>query len=306
MKRPQHSLSGFRSYVRMSTHSVFVLVEGKNIDPFFYSSIVKQVCEGAGVTCEIIRSDFVTGTGGKKTLVDLYKYLESVGSLAHQVENGHKLCVFYLDKDVDDVFCKAIPSNHVVYTPYYCVENTLFMQGKLVLAAAAAASLDPADIEARIPDPVTWRQQMAELWKEFLVLSLLSLKLKVNSACHYACMASPLNIPAETPTNMPRAIEVKTELEASSGLSPQKFDFRLRALRRYVERHYRNGRHDILFNGKWYLELLRREIGLSRDAGAHHNPSNLALISALSTSLDFSAEWTEHFRQPLRNLLQTR
>jgi len=289
--------------MRMSSRTLFVLVEGKNIDPFFYAQLVSPVCKDAGIAYEIIRSDFVAGSGGKQTLLELHKYLASVDSLTYDAENGRKHCIFFLDKDVDDTLCKLVRSKHLVYTPFYSVENALFAHGQLVLASAAAASLDPGDVVARIPDPAAWRRQVAELWREFLILSLLSVKIGAHCACHYASMTSPLNTPADSPTDMVRAVQVRSALRTASGLGQQKFDLKLQAVRRYVQRVYGKGWHDVLFNGKWYFEPLRREMSLIPGAGAHNKPSNGALISALSSSLDFSAGWADHFKQPLRDLL---
>jgi hypothetical protein len=305
VNRPQHSLSGFRRYMQMSRHSLFVLVEGKEVDPFFYSGLLRPVCAALGSSCDIVRADFVTGTGGKQTLLQLHKYLESVGSLILQVGSVRKSCIFYLDKDIDDLLGKLVLSKHVVYTPFYCVENVLFVYGRIVRAAAAASSLDPENLERRIPDGNDWRRQSAENWKEFLVLSLLSQRLGVNCDCHYARTTSPLNVPPEAPTDLARASAIRTDLQVRSGLNRRSFDLRLGAIRRYVDCVYQQGRHDRLFNGKWYFELLRREINIAAGGRRYNSPPTTALTAALGLTLDFEGSWSEPFRQPLRDLIGT-
>lgn len=287
----------------MSTNVLFVLVEGKHTDPFFYSRLLRPVCDAAGIPCDIVLANILSGPGGKNTLIDLYKYLDANSSLTYQARNLRKWCIFYMDKDVDDVMRKLIKSQHVVYTPFYCVENGLFMHGNPVDAAAAASSLDPAKIKPRIPGCGDWRRQKAECWKEFLVLSLLSHKLRVNCDCHYGRMKSPLNAPAEASTNTQRAEAIGAELRSQSGLPVSRFDLKLRATKRYVECTYRRGLHDLLFNGKWYFEFLRREINLAAGGKRYNNPSTGALTAALNLTLDFDGEWTEHFRRPLRDLI---
>jgi hypothetical protein len=287
----------------MSSNAVFVLVEGKGVDPFFYSRLLRPVAEAAALQCDILRADFVTGAGGKRTLLELHRYLESSNALTLQVENATKYCIFYLDKDVDDVTGNLIRSKHVVYTPFYCIENHLFVYGELVNAAAAASSLDPEDIRARIPDSNAWRREKAQNWKEFLILSLLSHRLGVNCDCHYGRPTSPLNVPSESPTNAARADQISGELSALSQLPQRLFDLKLRALRRYIECLFAKDLFDRVFNGKWYFELIRREINLAAGGKRHNNPPTLAIAAALSASIPFEGVWTEHFRRPLRELL---
>lgn len=287
----------------MSTKQLFILVEGSDVDPFFYSRLLRPVCESAQIPCDVVRGDIVSGNGGKQTLLELHQYLASTGSLVQQIGTTRKWCLFCLDKDIDDLTGKLVSSRHIVYTPFYCVENALFMYGEVVTAAAAASSLDPEEIRARIPSCDEWRRRKTEHWKEFLVLSLLSNRLRVNCACHYGRRTSPLNAPADGPTDMQRADTIRQELRTRARLPLQTFDRKLGAVRRYVECRYRKNLHDTLFNGKWYIEFLRREIHLVSEGRRRNNPPTSALVGALNLSIDFSGPWTEHFRQPLRDLI---
>lgn len=295
-------MSAFRRYMQMSATELFAFVEGKDTDPFFYDRVVRPICEAAGIACDILRSDFITGTGGKATLLELHDYLRTADSLK-QVGATRKWCVFFLDKDVDGVIGRLISSPHIVYTPVYSVENILFIHGELVIAAAAASSLEMEKIRAKIPDANDWRRQKAEHWKEFLILSLLSHKLRINCDCHYGRNTSPLNAPAEAPTDRHRAVAITAELQERSGLPAAKFDLKLRSVRRYVACIYRKGLHDSLFNGRWYLEFLRREINSAAGGRRHNNPATATLTTALTLTLDFEAPWTQHFRNPLRQLI---
>ena len=305
MIRPQHTPAAFRRYMQMSTNRLFIFMEGKNIDPFFYSSLLKPTCRAAGIPCDFVRADFVTGSGGKKTLIELERYLQSSGYLVLQVGQTRKSCIFYVDKDLDDVTRQLIKSPHIVYTPFYSVENTLFIHGDIVIAAAAASCVDSDVIRARIPDPNLWRRQNAERWKEFLILCLLSHKLGLNCECHYGGMTSPLNVPAEAPTDAARSAAIKSDLQTRAGLSAEKFTFKFRSQARYVDRIFQKGLHDKLFNGKWYIEFLRREIVLAAGGIGYHNPSNNTLTATLNLTLNFDAEWASHFRQPLSLLISS-
>ena len=126
MTRLRHSLAGLLRYIQISRNGLFVIVEGKKTDPFFYSRLIGPICAAAGISYDIVYGNSVEGLGGKSTLIGLYEGLESNKLLARRDGNLDKRCLFYLDKDVDDVMHKLIRSPHVVYTPFHCVENALF------------------------------------------------------------------------------------------------------------------------------------------------------------------------------------
>jgi hypothetical protein len=303
VNRPQHSPEAFRRYVQMSATRVFVLVEGRNTDVFFYSAISRPVCEALGLEYEIVRANRVCGSGGKQSLLELYQYLASANSLTEQSEHPHSWCFFYLDKDVDDIFGRIVSSPHVVYTPCYTVENALFMYGDLIRAMAAASSLEPARIERRIPDKIAWAREKATAWREFIALCIFSQKHDIHTDCTYSCNSSPLHeTGAETFADGLQAR--KLELQQRAGLTGGQFERKFRAVIRLIDRIYRKNQHDSVFNDKWYVPLLMKEIDLAA-AGDHFSAHALSngLSAALRATLDFTEEWTEHFRTPLRELV---
>jgi hypothetical protein len=198
-----------------------------------------------------------------------------------------------------------VESPHVVYTPFYNVENALYLFGDIVRAAAAASSLDVARLRGRIPDPALWRRQSAERWMEFVVFCLFSHKYHVPCDCSYKRSNSPLN---HTPDSAPNPADVtakENELNVLSGLPMAVFNRKLGAVRRLVRHIYRLDRHDIIFNGKWYRALLRREIELAA-AGEPFDAHGVAngISAALRANVNFSGDWTNYFRTPLRALLE--
>jgi hypothetical protein len=302
--RPHHSAAGFRRYMQMSSARLFVLVEGKHTDAFFYGELVKPVCDGAGVTYEIVRADRFSERGGKQALLALYRDLEMNAALTQTAAGVRSWCVFYLDKDVDDLLKELVVSPHVVYTPSYNVENVIFTRGQLVRAAAAASSLDTEQLRVQIPDSAAWRSASAGRWQEFVALCLLSKKLKTDCDCNYGNAASPLNEPPDAPTDAAKLVARKAELVRRSGLSAESIDRKLRASLRLVRRLHERGQHDAVFNGKWYRKLVARAIELAargEDFSGHALANSIT--AALLSTLDFDEPWGEHFRAPLRELL---
>jgi hypothetical protein len=289
----------------MSATRVFILVEGRHSDVFFYGELSRPVCESLGLECEIVRADRVSGSGGKQTLLALYRYLEAADSLTERTKARESWCLFYLDKDVDDILGHIVSSRHIVYTPCYAVENALFMYGSLIRAMAAASSLDAAALKLRIPDKTAWAREKAIAWREFVALCLFSQKYGIHTDCTYNCNSSPLH-GGTTETVAVRLQARKVELQQRSGLTAEQIDRKFRASLRLVDRIYWKKQLDSVFNGKWYVPLLMQEIEVvaGGEQYSSHALSN-GLTAALKATLDFNGAWTEHFRAPLRELIMS-
>lgn len=304
MTRPHHSLGGFRRYMQMSRTRVFVLVEGRRVDRFFYSELLGPICRASGLKFEIVLANRFAECGGKRGLLSLHEFLRAGSSLVLSSQTGTSLCIFYMDKDVDDVLGRLVKSRHIVYTPFYTVENLLFAHGDVIRASAAASSLPTEAIGQRIPDSGIWRRARAELWKDFVALCLFSQKNRVNFSCNYGRSTSLLNDPPEAPTNINELNARKDELRELLGLSQGDCERKTRAAFRLVERAYRKGWHELVFNGKWYVGLLAREIELAAN-GEGYNRQSLPdkLLAALAMSVDFNGAWADYFKEPLRELI---
>jgi len=287
----------------MSAARVFIFVEGRNTDVFFYGEVSRPVCEAVGLECEIVRADRVSSTGGKQGLLALYRHFEATDSLTERSKGTESWCLFYLDKDVDDILGELVLSPHIIYSPCYTVENALFMFGDLIRAMAAASSLDTARLARRIPDKTAWARGKATAWREFVALCLFSEKQGIHTDCTYNCNSSPLHEGGQG-TVADRLQARKIELEQRSGLTAEQIDRKFRASLRLIDRIYRKNQHDSVFNGKWYIPLLMREIEAVAD-GEQYNAHALSngLTAALRATLDFNGIWTEHFRVPLRELI---
>src|SRR5260370_23440975 len=234
----------------MSATRVFIFVEGRHTDVFFYGELSRPVCDSAGLEREIVRADRVSGSGGKQDLLALYRYLEAADSLTERSKGTESWCLFYLDKDVDDILGQVVLSPHIVYTPCYTVENALFMYGDLIRAMAAASSLDPARLTRRIPDKTAWAREKANAWKEFVALCLFSQKYGVHTDCTYKRNSSPLHESGSH--DLAGQLQVrKNELQQRSGLTAEQIERKFQASLRLVERIYKKNLHDSVFNGKW-------------------------------------------------------
>lgn len=305
MTRLTHSFSAYLRYMQMSGHQLFVFVEGKKTDPYFYDRICCSVCRTAGVSYQIRRSqELAKGIGGKQALLCFFEYLRSKSALVDVFKGKSTGVLFFLDKDVDDFLRTQRCSPHVVYTYYYDVENHIFLEADLVDAAAASASLDHQEVLASITGGEGWRSGVAERWKEWVTLCLFVAKKKVNCESNYR-VPSRINNPTHGPVDQAAYRQCQERIQTRLGLTERKFKRSFRRVAGLVDAIYAQGEHDRVFKGKWYPLVLAATV---RDGagGQRVNPKGLAgrITSCAALTLDFDAPWAEHFKQPLRDLIR--
>src|SRR5260370_25975172 len=127
MTRLIHTRGGFKRLMQMAKVTVFVFVEGKDVDPYFYGEICHRVLADANVSYEIVRASRIAQSGGKEPLLGFYSYLSATGSLLTTFQGKRLAAICFLDNDIDDVLHEKRHSDHIVYTEHYSVENHLFV-----------------------------------------------------------------------------------------------------------------------------------------------------------------------------------
>jgi hypothetical protein len=236
-------------------------------------------------------------------LTKFFEYLRDNHSLLDQSTPEPKLAMFYIDKDVDDLFGKLLISNHIVYTPFYSIENHLFHEGELISSIATAGSLDIELVHARIPEPKVWRTRVATHWRDWLALCLLARKLSLPHPASYAMHGSRINVPADADADDRLLKSCLAEMHQRSGLTKAVFDKKLAASYRLLKTIFAQSRFDQVFKGKWYVIFALRE--LERESGGlfNRNGASDRLIGSLIATANFEGPWAEHFKQPLRSAL---
>jgi hypothetical protein len=293
-----------RRYLQTSRHQVFIFVEGRDLDPDIYSRICGPVCRQAGKLYEIIIADRIAGGGGGKSiLTGLLELLNASGSLLDRSQPEPKLAMFYLDKDVGELFRTLRISDHVVYTRYYQIENHILIEGELVGSIATAGSIDRQLVVARIANSQAWRAQAASCWRDWVALCILAMKLKQQHPVSYRTQSN-INDPADAPASPINLQAAIAAMQAQSGLTANAFGRRKDAAYRLVDRFFSRSQHDLLFKGKWYGPHVLRELELVTGGGIYNrNGATDRLWASLITSTNFDGQWVEYFRQPLRAAL---
>lgn len=307
MSRILHSFAGYLRYMQMSRQTLFVFVESRDIDRYFYSMLVDLVCKRKKITYEIVAAEELSdGGGGKQILLGFFDYLKRRSSLINRSGNKMTISVFFLDKDVDDYRRAKRRSAHVIYTEPYEVENYLFMFGELCQAVGASGSIDIASIHTGIGDYSQWRKHAASNWKDWVKLCLFSTARNIGSPCSYGGNKSLINQDSYGALLANEHSNKLASAQSKSGMTLGQFERSFKRLSRHVDKLYETDRYDIVFKGKWYipfiLEDMRRITGSRR-----YNRTGIQerLLSCLMSSLNFSNAWSEVFREPLRKLIES-
>src|SRR5258708_36078079 len=223
--RPGHSHAAMRRYMQMSRGHVYIFVEGRDLDPHVYAKICAPVCKAAGKPHEVVIADRIAGGGGGKTVLKkLFEYLRDNKSLLARSTPVAKLAMFYLDKDVNDLFGTLIVSDHVVYPPYYNIENHLFHEGDLVSSIAIGGSIDAEVIRKRIPNPGDWRVTAADCWFDWIAVCILARKLSLSHPVSYAFPNSRINSPTNAKVDDGKLKACVAEMRTRAKLSLKEFD----------------------------------------------------------------------------------
>jgi hypothetical protein len=302
MSRLTHSPAGFLKGLQISRKHLFAFVEGVSNDEYFYSRICEIVCRGTGLDfeCNVARN-LPGGAGGKKALLKFLEYARRSSKLASKFKDKTTVLVFFVDKDIDEILRRKLRSPHVVYTKFYDIESHLFAEGNLTEAAAATGSVDRRLVAAAFGPPADWRLNKALLWKDWIKLCVFCQRYSVKGSSNYGAR-SEINENTFGPRDDAKLKAKVAQLRTQAGLIPAVFNRRLETTSRQVDRLYDDGRHDEIFKGKWYSAFAEEDLAaIAGRQRARGTGSRIA--TALAVTIDFDADWSRHFRDPVAALI---
>ncbi len=303
MNRLRHSYTGYLRLMQLSSYDLFVFVEGKQSDSYFYANICASI-PNLHVRYEICTAQQLPGsTGGKQALLSFFSFLRQSKALVSSLGGQRTTtCIFFLDKDVDDLHRKKKRSHHVVYTEHYDVQNYIFMHGNLLTGAASAASVDPARLRAELSDAPRWSLRISILWREWIAFCLRVLEENISCVANYRVMSQVQTRPCG-PTDARRYAALTCDVARRCRLPVAVFRKRLAATTRKVDRYFATGQHHRIFKGKWFATVLADDIDRIM-GGRPYNRRGLVsrLTCSVAATLDFTEPWADHFRNPIHNV----
>ena len=303
MNRLRHSFKGHLRFMQLSSTNLFVFVEGKQADPFFYSGICRSITD-ISFRYEICTAQQLPGaTGGKNALFKFFSFLRQSKKLVSSLGSQGTACIFFLDKDVDDLQHTKKRSQHIVYTEHYDVQNYIFMHGDLLNGAASAASVDPARLRTELSDAMGWCLRIARLWREWISLCLYALEKKISCVTNYKVVSRVQTRPCGH-TDASKYDALVRDVAINNGQPEADFRQELESTRKKVDKYFDRGQHHRLFKGKWFATVLADDIARIM-VGLPHDSNGLAsrLTNTVAATIDFTEPWAEHFRTPIRDVV---
>jgi len=288
--------------MQMSSTELFVFVEGKESDPFFYAGVCRTVL-GHALRYEVCIAEQMPGrSGGKQALLGFFCYLRRRRSLTSSLGGKRTAAIFFVDKDVDDLQRKRRRSDHVVYTEHYDVQNYIFLHGNLLMGAASAASVDPACLSADLSDASSWCLRVAGLWRQWIALCLFLMNEKISCEANYG-VTSPIQSRPSASTDDMLLRDITRRIARNAGIPVAKLRKDLEAFSVKVEKYFAKGLHHRVFKGKWFAVILADEIDVAM-TGRPYDRNGLArrLPSSIAATLSFSEPWCEYFRSAIQRV----
>lgn len=301
MSRLVRDPAGYFRSLQMSAKSIWIFAEG-TLDRAVYGSICAKCKWMDGHGYEIATSKEVQhGPGeGKTHLVSFFQYLSANGRLEDHSFGKSTICIFFLDKDVDDICDRKLSSSHVCYSEWYSVENYLFTEGDIVSAVCCAAHIDHQSVVRHIDVPSkTWASRAALAWREWVLLCMFSQKYSIRCA-NYSVGHSPFNYPPYSLPNSDSVSQHWNDVYMRSGMSPAAFDQARNHVELLLDNAHSTSRLDIFFNGKWYKHFLADDANQIA-GGRPYNSTRLAerLIDVLLGSIRYDDAWAARYHEAI-------
>jgi len=294
----------------MSTDALFVLVEGVELDRFFYDGLCRSSGRvvDAGHKIYLVESikDEGTGSGagGKGRLTRLFDYYRRRHALVQYSRAGKHSLLFCADRDAQDLSGGMRRSPHFLYTQNHDVEADIFAAADAKQALAALLSLDWAsamELRTALGD---WQEDLAVLWKGWIELCIIAQALNAHCGVTYKKMTSEVNSPTYGPVSLTKIVALRSQVIAVSGLSAAEFAKKEAGLMRRIASRYSRSQGKTLAKGKWfpsYLEYrVRNELG-QKPASLHNFRPSVTRV--FMNSVDFRGSWADRVRASVEALL---
>jgi hypothetical protein len=304
MSKLYHKPSAYLRYLQLSATQLFIFVEGKISDPYFYGSICKLVCSSNHISFRTCLANVLpSSSGGKDTLLDFHDYLSQKNALV-SIFKGKKTGVFFfIDKDIDDITNRLRKSSHIKYTKFYDVQNHIYLHGDLHKGVASATSLCPTQVEPLIGNPDAWREKAFLSWREWIELCILS-KIADASCISNFSVKSRINDNQYGSVNLKTKASMLKEIKNRSGLSSVQIEKEYRKIKKLISTLLRQRKFDLVFKGKWYAGFLANTVYKAIGNCESYDSKGLEakLDSCIALTLNFDSAWSNYFKKPLETL----
>ncbi|MEU8710984.1 hypothetical protein [Streptomyces sp. NPDC048663] len=310
VRRLSYTRSAFARRVMMSRDSLFVVIEGIELDSPFYDGICESsaTLKKAGYQIWLsqqIREDTQTdGASGKTAVVEHYEYFKSKGHLSFSTSsNGKNSMAFMLDRDNEDITGGRKRSKHVIYTDMCDVEAEAFAHGDNSKSLALALSLDSSTAEQLNKSLGDWIGNLAVIWRAWIEWCCIAKATGARCQVGFG-RESTINTPKYGPLD-PLILASESQIvQAKARCGSTEFTRKKDLILQKISRLHANGRAGRTVKGKWlpfYLEYLVAQY-FGSTPYAHKGFTSFVARAYLGTC-DFRAEWANYYRSRLEGLI---
>ncbi|MFI1293241.1 hypothetical protein ACH4VM_33175 [Streptomyces sp. NPDC020792] len=295
--------------MQISQDSLFVIVEGKDLDARFYDRVCNSssVIEAAGYQIWLAEQleDDATGVaaGGKKAVLAHFDYFKGAGKLAVHSSSGKHSIAFMVDRDNDDVSGGKKRSPHVIYTDMFDVEAEVFFRGNNEEALAGIFSLDRVSASQLATDLNGWIVDLANTWREWITLCTIAKA--VGAGCDIGFgRESWINNPKYGAVEAVKLAAAGKKVAASTRRNPPEYNTISMRVRGRITSCYAKGNAHRLVKGKWLAPYLVYRVKLHFGlAPVGYKGVEDYVARAYLATCDFREKWAAHYRDRLESLI---
>jgi hypothetical protein len=163
---------------------------------------------------------------------------------------------------------------------------------------AAAAGLDGASVRVVTGDnSVRWSELAASHWKEWVAFCLAVRRSRLRDMGNFGANRSLFHPTPYSPVDHARLAQLKQAAQRQLGVQYITFDRRYECALRAVARYERQGRLDVVFNGKWFRDfLLVAAEQAARGRDFHRAGFGDRIFECLALTVDYAAGWADRYR----------
>ncbi|MEV0576500.1 hypothetical protein [Streptomyces sp. NPDC050392] len=295
--------------MQISQDSLFVVVEGKDLDARFYD----QICASSGkieaagyqiwLAEQLKDDDTGSSAGGKKAVLAHFDYFKAAGKLTVPTSSGKHSIAFMVDRDNEDVSGGRRRSPHVVYTDMFDVEAEIFVHGSDEEALAGMLSLDSASATQLASDLDGWIADLANSWREWITLCTIAKAAGAGCDVGFG-RESWLNKPKYGSVETAKLAAAENKVSTSTRHSAQDFNVISSRIKTRINIYYAKGDGRRLIKGKWLPSYLMHRVKAHfGTAPVSYKGAADAVSRAYLATCNFTEKWANYYSDRLEPLV---
>ncbi|WP_437080980.1 hypothetical protein [Streptomyces sp. enrichment culture] len=295
--------------MQISQDSLFVIVEGRDLDARFYDRVCgsSAVIESAGYQvwlAEQLKDDSTGAVGsGKKAVLAHFDYFKATGKLTVRSSSQKHSIAFMVDRDNEDISGGRKRSSHVIYTDMFDVEAEAFVRGNDGEALAGMFSLDSASASQLAADLNGWVADLANAWREWITLCIMAKAAGAGCDVGFG-RESWVNNPKYGPVEAVKLAAAEGKVATSTRRTASEYASISTRIRGRVRSCYGKGNGYRLVKGKWLAPyLVYRVKSHFGSAPVVYKGAEDYVARAYLATCDFREKWADYYRNHLEALI---